>query len=145
MSSGRSEKFAWLEWRAMGYSRRTFCVVGMTAVAVCPLSLAQPRKVRPRLLTLSSLLVTDQAAAKRLGHLYIDALGVAAAAALVQEQEHRVVEEAPHISHSSIAALVGADFRAGRIIDVNGLRLSRLEGAVLIASCADKLPTPDIA
>jgi hypothetical protein len=129
----------------MKYSRRTFCVVGMTAIAVCPLGLGQPRKVRPRLVTLSSLLVTDQAAAKRLGRLFVDALGVAAAALLVQEQEHRFVQEAPRISRSSIAALIGADFRAGRIIDVNGLRLSRLEGAVLIASYADELAMSDIA
>lgn len=125
----------------MGFSRRTFCVVGLTAVAMFRHIGAEPARVRSRLLTLSSVIVTDQAAAKRLGRLYIEALGMTVAAALVREQEYRIAQEAPHISRSSIGVLIAADFRAGRTIDVNGLRLSRLEGAVLIASCADMIAT----
>jgi hypothetical protein len=127
----------------IGLSRRTFCVLGVTAVVVCPLGFAEPREAKPRLLTISSL-VTDRTAATRLGRLCMDALGAAAAIALVQEQERRIAQEAPDLSRASIEALIRSDFRAGRVVDVNGLRLSRLEGAVLIASCADELATTDV-
>jgi hypothetical protein len=117
----------------------------MTALAACPLSFglasgpARDLESRPR--SLLSTLVTDRAAAKRLGRLYVDALGMAPAIALVEEQEQRLVREAPQLSRASIAALIGADFRTGRIVDVGGLRMSRLESAALIASCLGDLPT----
>jgi hypothetical protein len=131
-----------LESRAMAWSRRTFCAVGITALAVLPVGSVKTRAGAPGLRALSSEL-TDRAAARRLGHLCASSLGAAEAAALVREQELRLLREAPNRSRSSIAALIGADFRAGRTIDVRGARLSRLEGAILLAGSIDLFGTAD--
>ena len=123
----------------MTVSRRVFCLAGAASAVASPLTATGAGEAGSAPLTLTSLITFDRPAARRLGLLCVDALGLSAATALVREQEQRVARLERRFPP---AALICADYRAGDTIDIHGLRLTRLEAAVLIASHFDGRERP---